>query len=87
MAQRNETSEGREVTVPDSTDTAQGQSVLRQSAALVGRRVSFWSAIALPFVAILLLVVQPSGWLPAVFGIFGANVAALYLGHCHDREC
>lgn len=53
----------------------------------VARSVGFWSAIVLPFVAIALLVAQPPGWLAGVGVVFALNVAALYLGHCHDRGC
>ena len=61
--------------------------MLRGAASLVGRGVSFWSAILLPLVAIALLAAQPSGWLAALSAVFAANAAALFFGHCHDLEC
>lgn len=75
-----------------SIDANGRRSVL--SAATLGRGLrrllegtGFWSAVVLPFVAILLLVVQPTGWVPLVGGVFFANVVGILAGHCYSREC
>lgn len=47
----------------------------------------FWSAVVLPFVAVGLLAVQPSGWEPLLVAVFVANAVAVLAGHCHGREC
>ncbi|WP_254840860.1 hypothetical protein [Natronomonas marina] len=63
-------------------------------AAVVGRGLrrllegaGFWSAVVLPFVAVLLLIVQPTGWVPLAGGVFLANVLGILAGHCYGREC
>lgn len=64
------------------------------AAATVGRGVrrllegaGFWSAVVLPFVAVVLLVVQPAGWVPILGSVFLANVVGILAGHCYGREC
>jgi hypothetical protein len=41
----------------------------------------------MPFVALALLVVRPTGRLPLVAGVFLANVVGTVAGHCHGRAC
>ena len=69
-----------------------GSSAPAGTALLVGagaflRRLSFWSAIVLPFVAFVLLAMQPPGWGAAVVGVVALDLCAVYLGHCHDQGC
>ncbi len=47
----------------------------------------FWSAVLLPFVAVALLVVKPTGWLPLLAGLFCANFVAVVAGHCRGLDC
>ena len=47
----------------------------------------FWSAVLLPSVAVALLVVKPTGWLPLLAGVFGANFVAVFAGHCRGLDC
>ena len=47
----------------------------------------FWSAVLLPFVAVALLLVKPVGWLPLLAGVFGANLVAVFAGHCRGLDC
>ena len=75
-----------------SVGSAASSSAPTGTALLVGagaflRRLSFWSAIVLPFVAFALLAVQPAGWGAAIVGVFALDLFAVYLGHCHDRGC
>lgn len=61
--------------------------VLVKGLGQVARRVSFWTAVVLPDVALGLLVALPSWWLPALLAVFALDVVALYIGHCHARNC
>lgn len=63
-----------------------GRFLLRSLQRLL-KGTSFWSAVVLPFVAVLLLVVQPAGWVPLLAGVFAANVLGALVGHCHGLEC
>lgn len=50
-------------------------------------RLAFWSAILLPFCYIPLLYVGTDGIGSLVlFALIAANVAALFVGHDHNRE-
>lgn len=69
-----------------SASTAAAASIGRGARRLV-RGAGFWSAVLMPFVALVLLVVQPAGWLPLVAGVFLANVVGAVAGHCYGREC
>lgn len=51
------------------------------------RGAGFWSAIVLPFVAFVLVVVQPDGWTPLLGGVVGAYVVGALAGHCYGLEC
>ena len=47
----------------------------------------FWGAVLLPFVAVALLLVEPTGWVPLVAGVFGANFVAVFADHCRSPDC
>jgi hypothetical protein len=87
MSWPNGTREGPDADSSGMGTSASTASILRRGVAAVGRRLSFWSAIVLPLVAIALIVVQPPGWLVALLALFAVNGLALFFGHCHDREC
>ena len=69
---------------------AGGSSVVGTLRSAVVRAVEsagFWSAVLLPFVAVALLLVKPVGWLPLLAGVFGANLVAVFAGHCRGLDC
>ena len=69
---------------------AGGSSVVGMLRSAVGRAVEsagFWGAVLLPFVAVALLAVKPTGWLPLLAGVFGANFVAVFAGHCRGPDC
>jgi hypothetical protein len=40
----------------------------------------------MPFVTLVLLVVQPAGWVPMLAAAFAATVVGALAGHCHSRD-
>lgn len=75
-----EADDGRAVAGGTVAAVARGLGRLVEGAGFVG-------AVVLPFVAIALLVVQPTGWVPLLFGALFANVLGVLAGHCYGREC
>lgn len=81
--------------VSESVDADRGRtSASAAAAATMGRGArrlvrgaGFWSTVVMPFVALALLVVQPTGVLPLLAGVFLANVVGAVAGHCYGREC
>ena len=80
--------------VSGSADADRGHTSTSAAAASIGRGArrlvrgaGVWSAAVMPFVALALLVVQPTGRLPLVAGVFLANVVGTVAGHCHGRAC
>jgi hypothetical protein len=47
----------------------------------------FWSAVVLPFVAVVLLVARPDGWVLPLFAVVAVNLVGVLAGHCYGREC
>ena len=87
MGQRNGTRKSREDTTGPVGRSAASVRALLTGAEQFAQGVSFWSAIVLPFVAVALLVLQPTGWMPALVAVLAVDVGALLVGHCHGREC
>jgi hypothetical protein len=81
MAQANSGEQG------NTTYRNRGRSAGRALVGHVFRRVGFWATVTLPLIAIGLLAVQPSGWLPLLVAVFLLNGVALFAGHCYSREC
>lgn len=81
MAQANSGEQGT------TTYINRGRSAGRALVGHVFRRTGFWATVTLPLIAIGLLAVQPSGWLPLLVAVFLLNGVALFAGHCYSREC
>lgn len=70
-----------------ATYSNRGLSAGRAIVGHVFRRAGFWGTVTLPLIALGLLAVQPSGWLPLLVAVFLLNGVALFAGHCYSREC
>jgi hypothetical protein len=75
------------------TDTARRDSLVGTAAWVAGRavrrlleRAGFPNAVVMAFVTLVLLVVQPAGWVSMLAAAFAGKVVGALAGHCHSRD-